>query len=222
MIKTLVIAKDFDSRAGLRFALAHPELMSVFTSYSNGFQQDLAQGPQVILMEIDGKNPDEDTWEFILKEKQEKKVPVIALILRESLGEVKLPPEIDDFLVTPYDPEELILRVKRLTKSAGGEESIPPESGQGLFINTEACEVSIDGRKIDLTFKEYELLKLLAGNKGRVFTREALLNKIWGYDYYGGDRTVDVHIRRLRSKIEQDHPYIETVRNIGYRFIKEG
>ena len=72
---------------------------------------------------------------------------------------------------------------------------------------------------IELTFKEYELLKFLASHQGRVYTREALLNKVWGYDYYGGDRTVDVHIRRLRSKIEDaKHTFIETVRNIGYRF----
>jgi two-component system alkaline phosphatase synthesis response regulator PhoP len=69
-----------------------------------------------------------------------------------------------------------------------------------------------------LTFREYQLLKFLASNKGKVFTREALLNKVWGWDYYGGDRTVDVHIRRLRSKIEDPtHTFIETVRNIGYR-----
>ena len=75
---------------------------------------------------------------------------------------------------------------------------------------------------VELTFKEYELLKFLASNRGRVYTREALLNKVWGYDYYGGDRTVDVHVRRLRSKIEDSkRTFIETVRNIGYRFIKE-
>ena len=72
---------------------------------------------------------------------------------------------------------------------------------------------------VELTFKEYELLKFLAGNKGRVCTRETLLDKVWGYDYYGGDRTVDVHVRRLRSKIEDSkHIFIDTVRNIGYRF----
>ena len=78
---------------------------------------------------------------------------------------------------------------------------------------------SVEGVVVELTFKEYELLKLLAGHPGRVYTREVLLDKIWGYDYYGGDRTVDVHIRRLRSKIEDsNHIFIETVRNIGYRF----
>ena len=221
MINTLVIAKDPDSRAGLRFTLAHPSLTVTFTSYSDTLQQDLAQETQVLLLEIDDKIPDVATWEIILKEKQERKVPVIALVNRESLDTVKLPIEIDDFLMTPYNAEELALRIKRLLGETGGEESTALISGQGLAIDTDACEVSIGGRKVDLTFKEYELLKLLAGNKGRVFTREALLNKIWGYDYYGGDRTVDVHIRRLRSKIEQDRQYIETVRNIGYRFIKE-
>ncbi len=74
---------------------------------------------------------------------------------------------------------------------------------------------------VELTFKEYELLKFLARDRGRVFTREALLNKVWGYDYFGGDRTVDVHVRRLRSKIElSGQTFIETVRNIGYRFKK--
>jgi two-component system alkaline phosphatase synthesis response regulator PhoP len=71
---------------------------------------------------------------------------------------------------------------------------------------------------VDLTYKEYELLRFLATNAGRVFTREALLNKVWGYDFYGGARTVDVHIRRLRSKIEERDTFIDTVRNVGYRF----
>ena len=88
-----------------------------------------------------------------------------------------------------------------------------------LVIDSVKCEVSLSGKPIILTFKEYQLLKFLASNKGKVFTREALLNKVWGWDYYGGDRTVDVHIRRLRSKIEDiNHSFIETIRNIGYRF----
>ena len=80
-------------------------------------------------------------------------------------------------------------------------------------------EVTVEGRIVELTFKEYELLKLLTSNRGRVYTREALLNRIWGYDYYGGDRTVDVHMRRLRAKIPS--PYnnmLKTIRNVGYMF----
>jgi DNA-binding response OmpR family regulator len=89
------------------------------------------------------------------------------------------------------------------------------------LIDLARCEVTLEGRIVELTFKEYELLKLLAANSGRVYSREVLLDQVWGYDYYGGDRTVDVHVRRLRSKIEDStHTFIETVRNIGYRFKK--
>jgi len=88
-----------------------------------------------------------------------------------------------------------------------------------MVINLTNYEVTISGKIISLTFKEFELLKFMVRNQGRVFSRDDLLRKIWGYEYYGGDRTVDVHIRRLRSKIEDgNHSFIETVRNIGYRF----
>jgi two-component system alkaline phosphatase synthesis response regulator PhoP len=79
--------------------------------------------------------------------------------------------------------------------------------------------VHVSGRPVELTYKEYELLRYLAQNQGRVVTRETLLSRVWGYDFYGGARTVDVHIRRLRSKIEDRHnTFVETVRNVGYRF----
>jgi two-component system alkaline phosphatase synthesis response regulator PhoP len=114
----------------------------------------------------------------------------------------------------------LVLRIKRLLNKRNGNQ----DDGElirfdGLIIDLAKCEVTVDSRVVALTFREYELLKFLASNKGRVYTRDALLNKVWGYDYYGGDRTVDVHIRRLRSKIDDaKHTFIETVRNIGYRF----
>ena len=88
-----------------------------------------------------------------------------------------------------------------------------------LTIDLSNYRVTVDDDPLVLTFKEYELLRFLAANKDKVFTREALLNRVWGYDFYGGARTVDVHIRRLRSKIEdRTHTFIETVRNVGYRF----
>ena len=90
-----------------------------------------------------------------------------------------------------------------------------------LVINQSRYEVTISDIRIMLTFKEYELLRLFASSPGTVFTREQLLSKIWGYDYFGGTRTVDVHIRRLRSKIEDaNHTFIETVWNVGYRFLR--
>jgi DNA-binding response OmpR family regulator len=129
---------------------------------------------------------------------------------------------IDDFVIVPYQTDELILRIKRLLQKVKNIESGDLLKCDGLTIDLIKYEVTLENRVIELTFKEYELLLYLASNRGRVFTREALLNKVWGYDYFGGDRTVDVHIRRLRSKIEDpDHSFIETVRNIGYRFKKD-
>ena len=127
----------------------------------------------------------------------------------------------DDFVVLPATDGELEARVARLV-------SVSPISGNrilrgDLAIDIDSCEVSLGGRLIELTYKEYELLRFLAANPGRVHSRETLLDRVWGYDYYGGDRTVDVHVRRLRSKIEDaNHTYIDTVRNMGYRFRKEG
>ena len=88
-----------------------------------------------------------------------------------------------------------------------------------LVLNLETYQAAVSGNSLDLTYMEYELLKFLASNPGKVFTRETLLSRVWGYDYYGGARTVDVHIRRLRSKLGEEHAaYIHTVRSVGYRF----
>lgn len=124
-----------------------------------------------------------------------------------------------DFVVKPYDIREVVIRAKRLlnegTEGPGTDLTVLGE----LSIDTAQCEVRVAGHIVDLTFREYELLKFLAGSPGRVFSRNILLDQVWDQDYLGGDRTVDVHIRRLRSKIEVfGHSFIETVRNVGYRF----
>ncbi|CAI8024571.1 Transcriptional regulatory protein GlnR [Geodia barretti] len=125
----------------------------------------------------------------------------------------------DDFIVAPLDSAELVARVGQIVyrrDGRGGEQRI--RVGE-LTIDLQSYEVAMAGRRISLTYKEFQLLTLLASNPGRVYTREALLNQIWGYDYLGGTRTVDVHIRRLRSKVEDpDHLFVETIWNVGYRF----
>jgi hypothetical protein len=123
----------------------------------------------------------------------------------------------DDFLVSPGGAGELAARVKMiaLRRSGDGEVMIFGE----LVINLDAHQMLLNGKPIDVTFKEFELLRTLASSAGRAFSREELLRGIWGYDYYGGTRTVDVHVRRLRSKIEGSRRYIETVHSVGYRFV---
>jgi DNA-binding response OmpR family regulator len=127
--------------------------------------------------------------------------------------------EIDDFVVRPFHPEELHFRIQQaITKLKGNPAQFITRVGD-LTIDTERYEVSVSGRRVILTFKEYQLLLLMASTPGRVYKRDVLLNQIWGYDYFGGTRTVDVHIRRIRAKIEDsNHTFIETIRNVGYRF----
>jgi DNA-binding response OmpR family regulator len=117
-------------------------------------------------------------------------------------------------------PAELEARLRHLLAAETGLD-LPPEVVQydQLELNLETYQAAIGGRPLDLTYMEYELLKFLASNPGRVFTREILLSRVWGYEYYGGARTVDVHIRRLRAKLGEEHAaLIQTVRSVGYKF----
>ena len=222
MANLLLITQEKEARAELCESLIREGLECSITSYTNGVREAVTeQPPDIILFEVTAKWPDKETQSLIRRMKKERNLPVIALIFGEILNSLDGNIEFDDFLTSPYNRGELVLRINRLIhrrRKMEGEEII--ECG-GLVIDMATCEVTVDDRVVELTFKEYELLKLLASNRGRVFTRDALLDKIWGYDYFGGDRTVDVHIRRLRSKIEDvNHTFIETARNIGYRFRK--
>ncbi|MCE2465414.1 MAG: response regulator transcription factor [Dehalococcoidia bacterium] len=125
----------------------------------------------------------------------------------------------DDFIVHPYNPQELVKRIDRVLARSREPESNEVVKTGDLVIDIGKYEISLGGRRVILTYKEYQLLVLLATNPGRVYTRDELLQQVWGYDYFGGTRTVDVHIRRLRSKIESaNHSFIETIWNVGYRF----
>ncbi len=147
------------------------------------------------------------------------KLPTIALVSEGQLSNLDLTLGYEDFIVAPPSPTEALARVRLVLWRTRSDEDENIIRVGDLVINPSTYEVTLRGRRVTLRFKEYELLRLLVANPGRVYTRDALLSSIWGYDYVGGTRTVDVHIRRLRSKIEDaDHSYIETIWNVGYRF----
>jgi DNA-binding response OmpR family regulator len=146
--------------------------------------------------------------------------PLMLMVTGSQLDELTLRDDLfTDFCLLPFHPRELEARLRHLF--AHTTAAIKPDVVDygGLALNLETYQASIDGRPLDLTYMEYELLKFLTQNPGKVFTREILLSRVWGYDYYGGARTVDVHIRRLRAKLGEEHAnLIQTVRSVGYRF----
>jgi DNA-binding response OmpR family regulator len=146
--------------------------------------------------------------------------PILLLVGGGQLGELEVRDDLfDDFCLYPFQPRELEVRLRHLFwRTGNGSRPELVEHG-GLVLNLETYQAAIAGRPIDLTYMEYELLKFLAQHPGKVFTRETLLSRVWGYEYYGGARTVDVHIRRLRAKLGEEHAnLIQTVRSVGYRF----
>jgi DNA-binding response OmpR family regulator len=146
--------------------------------------------------------------------------PLLVLVDAIQLADLDLRDDLfDDFCVIPTRPSELDARLKHLFWRTGrGTRPELIEYGP-LVLNLETYQAAIGGRPLDLTYMEYELLKFLASHPGKVFTRETLLSRVWGYDYYGGARTVDVHVRRLRAKLgEEQAALISTVRSVGYRF----
>jgi DNA-binding response OmpR family regulator len=146
--------------------------------------------------------------------------PLLLLISGTHLADLEGREDLfDDFCLTPFHPRELETRLSHMLWRAGsGARPELIEYGP-LAMNLETYQAAIDGRPLDLTYMEYELLRYLASQPGKVFTRETLLSRVWGYDYYGGARTVDVHVRRLRSKLGEEHAsLIQTVRSVGYSF----
>jgi len=219
MWRVLIIAQESEAVTGLRSEIARDGLACSIVPHGDELEEEIvAYRPDLVLVEMNDDFTSPRTLGLIGEFKEKRKLPVIVLVVREALDEIDAIAA-DDFLPSPYDGRELVLRIKRQLNIAKNGASGELIKCDGLLIDLARCEVTLEGRIVELTFKEYELLKLLAANSGRVYSREALLDQVWGYDYYGGDRTVDVHVRRLRSKIEDPtHTFIETVRNIGYRF----
>ena len=145
------------------------------------------------------------------------RVPAVAVLRPSDAGGWPWHEVVED-LVSPGAPAgEVRLRLDLLARRTDGEDGSVLRLGP-LAINGETYQVSVSGRVLDLTYKEFELLRFLVQHAGRVFTRSELLQQVWGYDFYGGTRTVDVHVRRLRAKLEPEHDrLIETVRGVGYR-----
>ncbi|KHL18865.1 DNA-binding response OmpR family regulator [Mumia flava] len=152
--------------------------------------------------------------------------PLVLIVTEGGLAVVAADWGMDDVILTAAGPAEVEARLRLAIGRVSAEVGNAPDAhvikSGGLTVDDVTYTAKLDGRSLDLTFKEFELLKFLAQHPGRVFTRQQLLQEVWGYDYFGGTRTVDVHVRRLRAKLGPDNEtLIGTVRNVGYRFVAQ-
>lgn len=208
------------------------EVIKAFNG-EEGVEKTFSEEPDLILLDI--MMPKLDGYEACKKIREKKNTPIIMLTARAEEVDKVLGLELgaDDYVTKPFGVRELMARVKaNLRKvSVREEEKQPASSGENelklgeLTINAERYEVRKRGQVLDLTLREFELLRFLATQKGQIFSRETLLEKVWGYEYFGDVRTVDVTVRRLREKLEDDPGkpvYILTKRGIGYYFENNG
>ena len=202
----------------------------------DGLEEAIANVPDLILLDL--MLPGMDGLEVCKRlrmDKRTKKVPIFMLTAKSEELDKVLGLELgaDDYITKPFSIKELIARIRAAMRrisddrneEADGKESSTILKVRDIEIDSEKYEVRKNSEKLVLTLKEFELLKMLIENKGKVLTRDFLLDKIWGYDYAGETRTVDVHIRHVRQKIndeEGSNQLIETIRGVGYRFISEG
>lgn len=192
-----------------------------------GYRLALSEKPDLILLDV--MLPKMDGFEVCKKVREKQSTPIIMLTARDEEVDKVLGLELgaDDYCTKPFSVRELMARVKanirRTSSDAPSGDNGELITFQNLTINPSRYEVSKEGKVIDLTLREFELLKFLAIQPGQIFTRETLLEKVWGYEYFGDVRTVDVTVRRLREKVE-DNPaspnFIMTKRGVGYYFNK--
>jgi len=173
----------------------------------------------IALVVLDVMMPKMDGWEVCTEIRRHSKVPIIMLTAKsdekdELLG-FKL--GVDEYITKPFSPKILVARIEAILRRSNAIENDITDIG-GIKIDKSAHQVSVDGKEIDLSVKEFELLSYFVLNKGVALSREKILNNVWNYDYYGDARTIDTHVKKLRSKIGEKGEYIKTIWGMGYKF----
>lgn len=182
---------------------------------------DICRREDFDLIVMDIMMPRLDGYSAIKEIKKTKQIPVIMLSARGEEYDKLFGFEIgiDDYVVKPFSPKELLARIKAVLKrSSASEQAMDIIRYEGLEINVTGREVLVDGKVASLTPKEYDLLFYLVRNKGIALSREKLLEEVWGYDFFGDDRTVDTHIKMLRNSLGEYRKFIKTLRGMGYKF----
>ena len=175
--------------------------------------------PSLVVLDI--MLPGRDGWAVLHDIRMESETPVIMLTAKGDTGDRVQGLELgaDDYISKPFDAQELIARIKAVLRRSTPSEPARTIALPGLTVSLENYAVTLDGRQLEMPPKEIELLYFLASHTGKVFTREQLLEQVWGFDFFGDSRTVDVHVKRIREKLGDDHEWeLRTVWGVGYKF----
>ena len=174
---------------------------------------------KIKLILLDVMMPKLDGWSVLRKIRQESDIPVIMLTARGEEQDELFGFElgVDEYISKPFSPKILVARVEAILKRVYGSTK-EVKDYDGIMIDQEGRTVKVDGKTIDLSLREYELLKYLLDNENIALSRDKILNNVWNYDYYGDSRTIDSHIKKIRHKLGKKGRYIETIRGIGYKF----
>ncbi len=174
---------------------------------------------KINLILLDVMMPKLDGWSVLRQIRQESKVPVIMLTARGEEQDELFGFElgVDEYISKPFSPKILIARVKAIINRTT-EKQKEKKNYDGIEIDVEGRTVSVDGKNIELSLREYELLKYLLDNENVALSRDKILNNVWNYDYYGDSRTIDSHIKKIRHKLGKKGKYIKTIRGVGYKF----
>lgn len=180
------------------------------------------ENKDIALIILDVMMPKMDGWQVCREIRQVSDVPIIMLTAKAEEHDELLGFElgVDEYITKPFSPKILVARVEAILRRTNmlSEDKIEIE---GLVINQEAHEVTVDGKPVDLSFKEFELLTYFVNNQGIALSRERILNHVWNYDYFGDARTIDTHVKKLRSKLGNKGSYIKTIWGMGYKFEKD-
>lgn len=205
LIKDFLLKKEYK----ILEAVDGEDALKVFEENSN----------KINLILLDVMMPKLDGWSVLRQIRQTSNVPIIMLTARGEEQDELFGFElgVDEYISKPFSPKILVARVEALLKRTTKQVNNIYEIG-GIQIDTDGRTVKVDSKLIELSLREYELLKYLIDNKGIALSRDKILNNVWNYDYYGDSRTIDSHIKKIRHKLGKKGKYIETIRGVGYKF----
>ena len=207
-----MLIKDFLEQKGYKIIQAKDgeEALDIF----NQMKDDIS------LILLDVMMPKLDGWSVLRQIRQTSQVPIIMLTARGEEQDELFGFElgVDEYIAKPFSPKILVARVEAIIKRVYGQEENEKKEIGGISIDTEGRTVSVDGKEVELSLREYELLKYLMDNENIALSRDKILNNVWNYDYYGDSRTIDSHIKKIRHKLGKKGKYIKTIRGIGYKF----